>query len=139
MTLTGGCFCGRIRYQITAPLRNARSCHCSRCRKAFSGAGSAYAEVAPGSFAWTSGSDNLSIYRSQPGWGLAFCRTCGSTLCGLYGDDVHGVTLGTVDGDPGVAIAMHIFTGSKAPWDHIGGDAPQYPEFPPSNQQSGRE
>src|SRR5215469_3911115 len=131
MTLTGGCFCGRVRYQITAPLRNARSCHCSRCRKAFSGAGSAYAEVAPNSFAWTSGSDNLSTYRAQPEWGLCFCRTCGSTLCGLHGDDVHGVTLGTVDGDPGITITMHIFTGSKAPWDHIGGEAPQYPEFPP--------
>jgi hypothetical protein len=25
---------------------------------------------------------------------------------------------------------MHIFVGSKAPWDHIGGDAPQFEEFP---------
>jgi hypothetical protein len=35
-----------------------------------------------------------------------------------------------VDGDPGVQIEMHIFVGSKAPWDHIGGHAPQYQEFP---------
>ena len=33
---------------------------------------------------------------------------------------------------PGIAVGMHIFTGSKAPWDHIGGDAPQFPEFPPA-------
>jgi hypothetical protein len=46
---------------------------------------------------------------------------------------VHGVALGTIDGDPGVRIEMHIFVGSKAPWDHIGGNAPQYPEFPPGN------
>jgi hypothetical protein len=26
---------------------------------------------------------------------------------------------------------MHLFVGSKAPWDHIGGHAPQYQEFPP--------
>jgi hypothetical protein len=26
---------------------------------------------------------------------------------------------------------MHIFVGSKAPWDHIGGRAPQHQEFPP--------
>jgi len=37
----------------------------------------------------------------------------------------------TVDGDPGVQIEMHIFVDSKAPWDHIGGHAPQYAEFPP--------
>src|SRR6185503_9072622 len=48
MPLTGGCFCGRVRYQIAAPLKAGRSCHCSRCRKAFSGAGSAYAEIEPG-------------------------------------------------------------------------------------------
>jgi hypothetical protein len=130
MTLTGGCFCGRVRYEIRAPLRAARSCHCSRCRKAFSGAGSAYAEVEDGSFAWTSGEDGLVRYSSTPGWGLAFCGTCGTTLCGTHGDAVHGVTLGSVDGDPGVQIEMHIFVGSRAPWDHIGGDAPQFDAFP---------
>src|SRR5580765_969856 len=102
MALTGGCFCGQVRYSISAPLKAARSCHCSRCRKAFSGAGSAYAEVVPGSFTWVSGGDNLSYYESAPGWGLAFCRTCGTTLCGTHHGNVHGVTLGSVDGDPGV-------------------------------------
>jgi hypothetical protein len=134
--LTGGCFCGQVRYQITAPLVNARSCHCSRCRKAFSGAGSAYAEVAPGSFTWTRGQDHLTHYESQPGWGLSFCRTCGTTLCGTHDGDVHGVTLGSVDGDPGVQIGMHLFVGSKAPWDHIGGTAPQFPRQPPDLKES---
>lgn len=131
MALTGGCFCGRVRYQINAPLEGARSCHCSRCRKAFSGAGSAYAEVAPGSFRWVSGKGNLTHYESTPDWGLCFCKTCGTTLCGTHRGAVHGVTLGTVDGDPGVQIEMHMFVGSKAPWDQIGGRARQYQEFPP--------
>lgn len=131
-TLTGGCFCGLVRYRISAPLRAARSCHCSRCRKAFSGAGSAYAEVEPGSFAWDSGEDQLRHYSSMPGWGLAFCGHCGTTLCGTEGGRVHGVTLGPLDGDPGVTIQMHLFVGSKAPWDHIAGDAPQYDAFPPA-------
>ncbi|HEX2463039.1 MAG TPA: GFA family protein [Thermoanaerobaculia bacterium] len=126
--LTGGCFCGRVRYSIASPLKAARSCHCSRCRKAFSGAGSAYAEIEPGSLSWVNGEGNLTRYESAPGWGLAFCRTCGTTLCGMQGDQVHGVTLGSVDGDPGVEIEMHIFVASKAPWDHIGGDAPQFDE-----------
>lgn len=129
--LVGGCFCGRVRYRVDAPLRNARSCHCSRCRKAFSGAGSAYAEVQPGSFSWISGEDDLTSYEAAPGWGLRFCRRCGTTLCGTAGGEVHGVTLGSVDGDPGVQIGVHIFVDSKAPWDHIGGDAPQFAERPP--------
>jgi hypothetical protein len=129
--LTGGCFCGEVRYRIHTPLRAARSCHCSRCRKAFSGAGSAYAEVVPGSFEWTRGERRLLRYESAPGWGLCFCGNCGTTLAGLHDGAVHGITLGSVDGDPGVEIEAHLFVGSKAPWDHIGGDAPQYSERPP--------
>lgn len=130
MAITGGCFCGRVRYEVQAPLLNARCCHCSRCRKAFSGAGSAYAEVVRGSFSWVCGEEFLTHHESGPGWGLCFCGTCGTTLCGLSGGTVHGVTLGSVDGDPGVEIGMHIFVGSKAPWDHVGGSAPQFVEFP---------
>lgn len=130
MQLTGGCFCGQVRYAVAGPLTAARSCHCSRCRKAFSGAGSAYAEVEPGAFSWTAGEAELVSYEAAPGWGLQFCGKCGSTLCGTHGGEIHGVTLGCVDGDPGVEIGMHIFVGSRAPWDHIGGDAPQYEAGP---------
>lgn len=130
--VTGGCFCGAVTYEITGALCAARACHCSRCRKAFSGAGSAYAEVADsGRFAWISGEQNITRFTTMPGWDLAFCSTCGTTLCGMHQGRVHGVTLGTVNGDPGVEIQMHIFVGSKAPWDHIGGSAPQFEEKPP--------
>jgi hypothetical protein len=125
--IEGECFCGTVQYRIDGILKNARSCHCSRCRKAFSGASSAYAELAdPDSFTWVAGSDNLRRYTSQEEWGLAFCLTCGTTICGTHKDDIHGVALGTVNGDPGVEINAHIFVGSKAPWDHIGGSAPQF-------------
>jgi hypothetical protein len=126
MSLTGGCFCGAVRYAVAAPLKRARSCHCSRCRKAFSGAGSAYAEIEAGSLMWISGEQNLVSYEATAGWGLCFCSICGSTLCGTHNGEVHGVTLGCIDGDPGVQIEMHLFVGSRAPWDHIGGEAPQF-------------
>lgn len=114
-------------------LRNARSCHCSKCRKAFSGAGSAYAEIDDAAdFRWTSGEDTVTKFCPMTGWQVAFCSTCGTTLCGIFEGSVHGVALGTVNGDPGVKIEMHIFVGSKAPWDHIGGTAPQYEERPPN-------
>ena len=130
--ITGACFCGAISYRIDGGLQKARSCHCSRCRRAFGSAASAYAELAPDStLTWESGNDQLSVLETSPGWGFGFCSGCGSLLCGLHDGDVHGVTLGCVDGDPGVEIEMHLFVESKAPWDHIGGDAPQYAEFPP--------
>lgn len=128
--IEGECFCGAIRYKISGKLIKARACHCSRCRKAFSGASSAYAEISDSNtFRWVEGESNLQSYESYEGWGLVFCKTCGSTLCGTYQGKVHGITLGTVNGDPGVEIEAHIFVDSKAPWDHIGGHAPQFKEW----------
>ena len=132
--LEGGCFCGVVRYKIDGELGRASACHCSRCRKTFSGASSAYAEIRDASkFTWVVGEDELTRYIFPNGWGVAFCRICGSTLCGLLDNNVHGITLGTVDGDPGVQIEMHTFVGSKAPWDHIGGSAPQFKEEYPNS------
>jgi hypothetical protein len=132
--IEGGCFCGAIRYQIDGALGPAKACHCPRCRKAFSGASSAYAEIADGSkFSWIAGENELTKHVAAQGWGLAFCRICGSTLCGMMNGEVHGVTLGTVDGDPGVQIETHTFVGLKAPWDHIGGNAPQFEEEAPDS------
>jgi len=130
MIIQGGCLCGAIGYEVDK-LENARCCHCPDCRKAYSSASSAYAEVDSGSFKWTFGKEKVTKYISKEGWGLGFCRVCGSTLCGFHDGKVHGVTLGSVDGDPGVQIEMHIFVGSKAPWDEIGGSALQFEEGPP--------
>ena len=52
------------------------------------------------------------------------------------GGQVHGLTLGCIDGNPGLEIEMHIFVDSKAPWDHIGGNAKQYAEHPKEEEPS---
>lgn len=137
ISVTGECFCAAIGYQIRGPLAPARSCHCSRCRKAFSGAGSAMAPVDPHSFRWVRGEDLLQTYVGQHGHGIGFCRRCGTTICGLFDGHVRGITLGTLDGDPDVKIADHIFVGSKANWDEICGDAPQFDAWPETADEAG--
>lgn len=119
MTITGECFCGDVSYEISGKLRDARSCHCSRCRKAFSSQASAYALVCPDEFRWLAGEDQLTSYMSGNEFGLQFCSRCGSTLCGVYKETIHGVTLGCVNGDPDVEIGRHIFVDSKASWELI--------------------
>lgn len=128
MKLTGECFCGQIKYQIDGALYDARSCHCSRCRKAFSAQASAYALVNASEFRWLCGAENLTTYASQQGFGMQFCSTCGSTLCGIYKNQVHGVTLGCLNEDPKIKIGRHIFVGSKASWEHIAEGVPQFQE-----------
>jgi len=133
MKLTGECFCGEITYEIHGRLRDARSCHCSRCRKAFSSQASAYALVNPSEFKWVSGTECLTTYTGEHGFGLQFCKQCGSTLCGIYQNEVHGVTLGCINEDPAIDIGRHIFVGSKASWEVIPSGVPQYNEYPPES------
>jgi len=117
MAITGECFCGDIKYKIDGKLKDARSCHCSRCRKAFNSQASAYALVNSQEFSWLSGQGQLTSYIGQHGFGLQFCKKCGSTLTGVFNGDVHGVTLGCVNGDPDIEIGKHIYVGSKASWE----------------------
>lgn len=131
MMISGECFCGSITYKVSGTLRDARSCHCSRCRKAFSAQASAYALVNPEEFKWTSGEELLSSYIGKEGFGLQFCSKCGSTLCGVYQGMVHGVTLGCVNGDPKIEIGYHIFIGSKAAWEILPSGVKMYEERPP--------
>jgi len=131
MLITGECFCGRIQYEINDALRDARSCHCSKCRKAFSSQASAYAEVAPGSFRWTQGEESLTTYETEGDFGLQFCSHCGSTLCGVYQGAVHGITLGCLNDDPQIEIGRHIYVGSKAAWEVMPAGVVQYEEDAP--------
>jgi len=133
VTITGSCFCGSITYKIEGSLRDARSCHCSKCRKAFSSQASAYALVDPDTFSWVTGKQLLTSYKSKKSEGLLFCGVCGSTLCGTYKGKIHGVTLGCVDGDPEVSLTRHIFVGSKASWETIPDDVPQYEKGSPKD------
>lgn len=130
--ISGGCFCGAVKYRISGALRDARSCHCSRCRKAFSAQASAYALVDADQFEWLAGEHLLTSYVGERGFGLRFCSLCGSTLCGTVDGTIHGVTLGCVDGDPQVRIAEHIFVGSRAAWEVLPDGIVAFEEGPPS-------
>ena len=130
MSITGECFCGAVTYKVAGALRDARSCHCSRCRKAFSSQASAYAVVDPAVFSWLTGEEVLTSYIGAHGAGLMFCNKCGSTLCGIVDGVVHGVTLGCVNGDPGIEISRHIFVGSKAAWEVIPDGVTTFDEGP---------
>ena len=131
--ITGECFCGSVKYRVYGKLRDAKSCHCSRCRKAFNAQASAVAFVAPDEFVWLSGEDLLTSYIGVDGYGLQFCKNCGSTLCTIYEDEVLQVLLGCVDGEPEIEIGQHIFVGSKASWEVMPAGVVQFEEWPPES------
>ncbi len=117
MAITGECFCSEVRYQHNGQLRDAMSCHCSRCRKMFAAQASASAFVEPEEFQWLSGQHLLTTYMGEHGYGIQFCKKCGSTLCTVHKDQVFQIMLGCVNGDPEIEIGRHIYVGSKATWE----------------------
>jgi hypothetical protein len=132
---TGGCLCGAVRYAVHGRLPPVGMCHCSQCRRV-SGVGSnAVLSVRAERFEWLAGEDHWREFRLPSGWSSVFCPTCGSPAPQrLANSDRVLVSAGTLDADPGPAVAGHIFVGSKASWDVIGDDAPQFDELPPGPQ-----
>ena len=133
--MQGGCLCGAIRYEVGDHLSDISNCHCSMCRRFHGAAYSTYAKVNAGDFRWIKGQDLLSVYETTSGIGWAFCRQCGSSLGIPSGDSLGSITLGTLDADPGVRPAYHMFVGSKAAWHDITDALPQYEAWPPAEAQ----
>jgi len=133
VTATGGCLCGAVRFALHGPLPPVGMCHCSKCRRASGVASNAILNVRKERFEWLAGQDHWREFRTASGWGSFFCPTCGSPAPHHLSDGKRVlVPAGTLDDDPGPRVLGHIFVGSKASWDVIGDDAPQFDEFPPS-------
>jgi len=120
--LTGGCNCGGVRYEISAPLVSASYCHCKRCQRCTGTAASPEAGVVPGSFRIVSGEELLRAW-SAGGESFAevFCSSCGSLLWSRSPHDaeVISVRLGTFDGDPGIRPGHRQWLESAAPWEPL--------------------
>src|SRR3954470_20966307 len=80
LPLTGGCGCGAVRYEISAPLLSASYCHCTRCRRRTGTAASANARIAPGSLRIVQGEELVRSYVPPDGSPKDFCSQCGSAL-----------------------------------------------------------
>jgi hypothetical protein len=130
--LKGSCLCGGVCYEVDGEIGPMANCYCSMCRKHHGAPFATFVGVKPSNFRWLSGEDLVARYRSSPAGERAFCRTCGSSLpLPDPGEAIAFLPAGTLDDDPGVRPAAHIFVGSKAPWVEIRDDLPQFDEYPP--------
>jgi hypothetical protein len=73
-TYTGGCHCGKVRYEVTTDLAKVVSCNCSHCSKR----GMLLTFVPAQQFRLLAGGDNLSEYLfNTKKIRHLFCRDCG--------------------------------------------------------------
>lgn len=131
---TGGCACGAIRFNVTAPLLGVGVCHCADCQKE-SGGGPNYVGLAPMSgFEVTKGKEKVFHSKGDSGAqiGRAFCADCGSPLWSIPADQPFlPVKLGALDENSDLMADMHLYTDSAPKWHLMHDGVPTFPKTPP--------
>jgi hypothetical protein len=125
----GSCLCGEVAYEALGALEHAHHCHCTYCRKAH-GTPCATGALASGR-RWLRGEKSVARHESSPGFYRYFCKGCGSALPGDPSAGFTFIPFGTLDTDPDVRPAFHIFVASKAPWWQISDGLRAFDGFSP--------
>lgn len=135
--LTGGCNCGAVRFEVTAPLVIASYCHCKRCQRRSGAAASGSAHPAEGTFRIVRGADKLRAWKPGVGGEKWFCGDCGSAIFGSNPSHPESVAIrmGTFDDDPGIRPSVRQFVTYAAAWESIPDDG--LPRFPESRHAPG--
>ena len=134
MTITGGCLCKAVRYEIAAAPVTTRVCWCRRCQAI--GGGSATVNVTfPSEAIKVEGALSDSVHTADSGNIIhtKFCPKCGTPVFTGAESRPHllAVRGGTLD-DPEVAKpAITIWTEQAPSWAAIDPDLPQEPGQPP--------
>jgi len=114
--LTGGCYCGAIRFRATqAPIYQA-NCHCSNCRKAAGAQAIAWITVNSENFHFEQGTPKR--YRTDTAAWRTFCDRCGTSL--TYESDSRpgeiDITTGSLDHPEDFPPTKDVFPEERLPW-----------------------
>ena len=116
IVMNGSCLCGSVTYEVDriGPIGH---CHCKTCRKAHAARFASTARAERNKFRWLSGSQYLRAYESSPGKLRHFCSQCGSHLMAEWKNQAQVIVrVATLDDDPGVVAAAHIWLSHDVPW-----------------------
>jgi hypothetical protein len=101
------------------------------CRKLHASAFRTRAKIKTESWTTIQGDKFIKFYESSPGEHKGFCSECGSSLFTKFdaNPDILGFPLGTLDTDPNIKPARHVYVANKAAWHEITDHLPQHQEF----------
>jgi hypothetical protein len=129
--LQGGCFCGRIRYEVTGVPFHETNCHCSICRRTTGAPFVPWFSIRRSDFRCTSGS--LSRFRSSTKATRGFCAHCGTQL--TFEDDGYpgeiDVTTCSLDQPDAAPPRDHTHISSKLRWIVLSDGLPQFSQARP--------
>lgn len=123
-SVTGGCYCGAVRYQADGVHPQVIECHCSQCRKQ---SGHRYAFV-DGRISQTKidGAERVTWFRASDAGTRGFCSICGSTLFWRSDtDDFLALLAASVDEPNVLRMTNHAYASSKGCYYEITDGLPQ--------------
>ena len=115
-TITGGCFCGSIRYSVEGPVPRIVNCHCTMCRRTSGAPFVTWLVVAEDRFSYTQGTPKK--LQSSDHGERYFCASCGTpVVCIVGGPGEHvDITLGSLDNPEAFEPNLEIYTDTRLAW-----------------------
>lgn len=134
----GGCHCGAVRYELTAPPLGVYNCHCTDCQKI---SGAAYAMSMPvRTETLVQLSGEVSIFEKVADSGrrvqMVSCAKCGTRMWNvpLSSPEMRTLRPGTLDDFSWAEPVGNIWTKSRMPWIEIDAALVNYEGQPPSRE-----
>jgi len=131
--MTGGCRCGRIRYEIAGVRLDCTACHCDDCRRASAAPFTVWLSVRSDDFRLVAGTPRA--HASSPEVERTFCADCGTPLTyrhAAFADEID-VAAGSLDRPDDAPPAHHTWTSQKLAWVKIADGLPQHPRAWPAS------
>ncbi len=130
-TLTGGCHCGAVRYQVNgAPVYTAL-CHCNDCRKSSGAPMVAWAAYPEASFSLLRGTPRM--FNGTGESCRNFCPDCGTGLFFRNAKVIPGlvdIQIATLDDPNALPPQIHIQTAERLHWIAHQTEVPNFERYP---------
>ena len=132
MSITGGCHCGRIRYQAEGEAVTHALCHCTDCRRHAGAPMVGWTMYPAAAVKITKGQPKT--YESSANGRRLFCADCGTGL--FYKNDVMlpgiiDIQSATYDDPDSVPARVHIQVADRIGWMQQAHQLPEFERYPP--------
>lgn len=114
--LTGGCFCGHVRYEAHGEPFHPTICHCADCRRIFGAPLVGWFSLRRGD--WRLTAAEPARFASSPGVERSFCPRCGTGLSyasARFPEEID-VSIGSLDDAEAMPPADNTMAGSRLSW-----------------------
>ncbi len=133
MAVTGGCYCGEVRYEVNGPQEAAFQCHCRECQYLTGGNANIVVVFAESDFRYTKGLAS-SFARSDLENPVTrhFCGACGTGIGSRSPSRPNSmiVKVGTLDNPREYQAQAAIFTCDRQAYHYIPNNIPSFDKRP---------